>query len=76
MRSLFFYLFATLFITASLFNQWQQVECVAAETLQDDEPMQDELLLDPLNEGGGHLNGGHRSQDEMKKVNSRRAWRN
>jgi hypothetical protein len=53
MRNLFFYLFATLFITAGLFNQWQQVECVAADTLQDDELMQDELLLDPYRKEGG-----------------------
>jgi hypothetical protein len=68
MKNLFFYLFATLFITAGLFNQWQQVECVAADnTLQDDELTQDELLLDPLNEGG-----------TMRIVEGkfRRAWRN
>jgi hypothetical protein len=48
MRNLFFYLFAMLFVTAGLFNQWQHVDCVAAGTLQDDELMQDEFLLDPV----------------------------
>jgi hypothetical protein len=48
MRNTFFYLFATLFITAGLFNQWQQVECVYVDTLQDGKLGQDEFLFDPV----------------------------
>jgi hypothetical protein len=58
MRSLLFYLFATLFLTVGLFNQWQQV--VAADTLQDDEPMQDEFLFDPVRVDGGKFVEGPR----------------